>query len=65
MSHSTRAAQELERLRQSIDWKVEDIKSGYDILLSRLETNNPDYARLNDAVEQAIARHTTMSQCMV
>ena len=38
---SQRAAQELERLKQQIDWKVEDIEAGYDILLTDLTTDDP------------------------
>ena len=36
-SPSQRAAQELERLKQQIDWKVEDIEAGYDLLLADLD----------------------------
>ena len=34
---SQRAAQELERLKQQIRYKVEDIEAGYDILLGCLD----------------------------
>ena len=58
-------SQELERLKQRINWKVENIEAGYDILLSHLETDNPEYVRLNTMVEQTIAQHATISQKMV
>ena len=45
-----RTAQELERLKQQIDWKLEDIEAGYDILLAKLATDNPDYVRLSARV---------------
>ena len=51
-SPSQQAAQELECLKQAIDWKVEDIEAGYYILLGRLNT----------AVETTINRHATISQ---
>ena len=57
-----RAAQELECLKQAINWKVEDVESGYDILLAQLVTDDQDYNLLNTAMEQAIARHTAISQ---
>ena len=59
------AAQELERLKQQINWKVKDIKAGYDILLSCLATDDPEDVRLNTVVEETIARHATISRKMV
>ena len=44
---SQRAAQELEHLKQQIDWKVEDIEAGYDLLLADLEPKGDEYKRLN------------------
>ena len=60
-----RAAQELERLKQQIDWKLEDIEAGYDILLAKLATDNPDYVRLSARVEETIDRHANISRRMV
>ena len=62
---SQRAAQELERLKQQIDWMVEDIEAGYDILLADLATDDPEYIRLNTIVETTIDRHANISQRMV
>ena len=42
-SPSHRAAQELERLKQAIDHKVEDIEAGYDILLGCLDIEDDEY----------------------
>ena len=62
---SQRAAQELERLEQQIDWKVEDIEVGYDILLADLDPGGDDYKRLNDLVTTTIQKHTDISKKMV
>ena len=58
---SQRAAQELERLKQQIAWKVEDIEAGYDILLANLDTEDDDYIRLNETV----GRHAGISKRLV
>ena len=63
-SPSRRATQELECLKQAIDWKVKDMESGYDILLAPLDTDDQNYIRLNAAVEQTIARHVTMVELL-
>ena len=62
---SKRAAQELERLRQQIDWKVEDIEAGFDILLARFETDDDEYTGLNALVEGTITRHAAISKRIV
>ena len=62
---SQRAAQELERLKQQIDWKVEDIEAGYDILLADLATDDAEYVRLNAIVVETVGRHATISKKMV
>ena len=54
---SQRAAQELERLKQQINWKVEDIEAGYDLLLADLEPKADEYKRLNGLVTATVARH--------
>ena len=60
-----RAAQELERLKQQIDRKVEDIIAGYDILLVEKATNDPDYVRFNAIVVDTVNRHAAISRRMV
>ena len=51
------AAQELERLKQQIDWKVEDIDAGYNILLAALNPLGNDYKRLDDLITTTIQKH--------
>ena len=53
------------RLKQQINWKVEDIEAGYDVLLAELATDNPEYVRLNAIVEETIGRRVNISQRMV
>ena len=55
---SQRAAQELERLKQQIDWKVEDIEAGYNILLADLDTEDDEYIRLNAIGGQLVVTQT-------
>ena len=62
---SQRAAQELERLKQQIDWKVEDIEAGYNILLAELPTDNKEYVRLNTIVVETMGRHADICKTMV
>ena len=62
---SQRAAQELERLKQQIDWKVEDIEAGYDLLLADLDPEGAEYKRLNDLVTATVARHADISKTVV
>ena len=62
---SKRVAQELECLKQQINWKVEDIEAGYNIILSRIETDDPKYTRLNAQVEGTIVRHADISKRIV
>ena len=50
------AAQELERLKQQIDWKVEDIEAGYDLLLADLNPEGQEYKRLNGLVTATVQR---------
>ena len=54
---SQQGAQELERLKQQFDWKVEDVEAGYDILLANLHTKDDNYTRLNAIVVQTVGRH--------
>ena len=58
------AAQELERLKQQIDWKVKDIEAGYDILLVDLDLVGDDYKRLNELVTTTIQKHADISKKM-
>ena len=53
---SQRAVQELEHRKQQIDWKVEDIKAGYDILLADLDPEDDNYKRLNKLVTTTVRR---------
>ena len=59
------AAQELERLKHKIDWKVKDIEAGHDILLADLDTADDDYIRLNAISVQTVGRHADISKEMV
>ena len=59
------AAQELERLKQQIDWKVEDMEAGYDILLADLDPAGDDYKRLYDLVMTTIQKHADISKKLV
>ena len=52
---SQRAAQELERLKPQINWKVEDIEAGYNLLLADLEPEGDEYKRLNVLVTATVA----------
>ena len=62
---SQRAAQELERLKQQIDWKVEDIEAGYDILLADLSPEGDDYKRLDKLITTTVGKHADISRKMV
>ena len=62
---SQRAVQELERLKQQINWKVEDIEAGYNILLANLPTDNIEYVRLNAIIAETVGRNTDISKKMV
>ena len=62
---SQRAAQELERLKQQIDWKVEDIEARYDLLLADLDPDRVEYKRLNDLVTTTVARHAEISKTVI
>ena len=53
---SQRATQELERLKQQINWKVEDIEAEYNILLADLDPDNDEYKRLNGLVTATVAK---------
>ena len=65
MTPSQRAAQELERLKQQIDWKVKDIEAGYNILHADLATDDDDYTRVNKIVVQTVGRHAEISRRMI
>ena len=62
---SQRAVQKLECLKQQIDWKVEDIEAGYDILLADLDPEDDEYKRLNGLVSATVARHADISKSVV
>ena len=52
----------METFKQSTNWKVEDIEAGYDILLNRMETEDPNYLRPNNSVEEAVGIHAEISR---
>ena len=54
---SQRASQELECLKQQIDWKVEDIEAGYDILLADLDPEDDNYKRFDELVTTTAGKH--------
>ena len=62
---SQRVAQELERLKQQIDWKVEDIEAGYNLLLATLDPLGDEYKRLDELVTTTVQRQAEISRRMV
>ena len=62
---SQQVAQELERLKQQINWKVEDIEAGYDLLLADLDPEGDEYKRLNGLITATVARHADISKLVV
>ena len=58
---SKQAAQELERLKQQIDWKVEDIEAGYDILLADLNPEDDQYKQFDELVMTTVRKHSEIS----
>ena len=57
MTPSQRVAMILEHLKQQIDWKVEDIEAGYDILLADLNPEDDKYKRFDKLVTTTVRKH--------
>ena len=51
--------------KATINWKVEDIEAGYNLLLADLDPEGQEYKRLNDLVTTTFQRHAEISKTMV